>query len=163
RSTSWDTAFAMQALLAGPAAETCRPLLRRACGFLDRAQEMGELADGQAQARDSIRGGWCFSEGRHRRPGRDRTRAARGALLGADAAGIMAEAERLAPERLEAAAGFVIDRQNDDGGFGTYERRRGRRFLEKLNPSEMFGDCMTELSYIECTASAVIALCRFRD
>ena len=27
----------------------------------------------------------------------------------------------------------------------------------------MFGDCMTELSYIECTASAVMALCRFRE
>ena len=38
----------------------------------------------------------------------------------------------------------------------------GRPFLERLNPSEMFGDCMTELSYVECTASAVIALCRFR-
>ena len=36
-------------------------------------------------------------------------------------------------------------------------------FLERLNPSEMFGDCMTELSYIECTASAVMALCRFRE
>ena len=39
----------------------------------------------------------------------------------------------------------------------------GRAFLEQLNPSEMFGDCMTELSYIECTASAVMALCRFRQ
>src|SRR5262249_5546300 len=48
-----------------------------------------------------------------------------------------------------------------DGGFGTYERRRGGRFLERLNPSEMFGECMTERSYIECTASAVKALARF--
>ena len=66
-------------------------------------------------------------------------------------------------ERLEAAVHFILERQNADGGFGTYERRRGPRFLERLNPSEMFGDCMTELSYIECTASAVIALCRFRE
>ena len=47
--------------------------------------------------------------------------------------------------------------------FATYERRRGAASLDRLNPSEMFGDCMTELSYIECTASAVIALCRFRE
>jgi squalene cyclase len=33
--------------------------------------------------------------------------------------------------------------------------------LERLNPSQMFGSCMTELSYVECTASAVEALVRF--
>src|SRR6266481_8500589 len=49
-------------------------------------------------------------------------------------------------------------RQNRDGGFGTYERRRGGRLVERLNPSEMFGQCMTELSYLECTASAIRAL-----
>src|SRR6516162_7726935 len=70
---------------------------------------------------------------------------------------------QVSPEQLEAAVHFILDRQNADGGFGTYERRRGLSFLERLNPSEMFGDCMTELSYIECTASAVMALCAFRD
>src|SRR5215472_10430353 len=57
----------------------------------------------------------------------------------------------------------MLSRQNPDGGFGTYERRRGSLLLERLNPSEMFGNCMTELSYIECTGSAVMALCRLRE
>jgi lanosterol synthase len=34
--------------------------------------------------------------------------------------------------------------------------------LERINPSEMFGQCMTEGSYIECTGSALTALCHFR-
>jgi squalene/oxidosqualene cyclase-like protein len=55
-----------------------------------------------------------------------------------------------------------LRRQNDDGGFGSYEKRRGSQILEWVNPSEMYGNCMTERSYTECTASCVGALARFR-
>ena len=34
----------------------------------------------------------------------------------------------------------MLARQNADGGFGTYERRRGAAWLEAFNPSEMFGN-----------------------
>src|SRR5262249_34570680 len=56
----------------------------------------------------------------------------------------------------------ILQRQNADGGFGTYERRRGSPRLERLNPSEMFGRCVIERSYVECTGSALAALARFR-
>jgi squalene/oxidosqualene cyclase-like protein len=161
RSTSWDTAFALLAVLDGPAGG--ESLARRAYAFLDGAQEMGELAGGAREARDAIRGGWCFSDGRHRWPVSDCAAEALSALLAAHSAGFPDATRRVPSERLDAAVGFILDRQNDDGGFGTYERRRGPVFLERLNPSEMFGDCMTELSYIECTASAVMAFCRYRQ
>ena len=161
RSTSWDTAFAMLAALDGPA--DGRSLIRRSYAFLDAAQETGELAGGGSEARDPIHGGWCFSDGRHRWPVSDCTAEALSALLAAHATTLLDTTQQVSNERLDAAVRFILDRQNDDGGFGTYERRRGPRFLERLNPSEMFGDCMTELSYIECTASAVIALSRFRE
>lgn len=163
RSTSWDTAFAMLAVLAAPSATPQRALLREAYAFLARAQEASELPDGHREGRDGILGGWCFSDGRHRWPVSDCAAEALSALLAAHATGVIDAPERMEPVRLAAAAKFIIDRQNDDGGFGTYERRRGRRWLERLNPSEMFGNCMTELSYVECTASAVIALCRLRE
>jgi lanosterol synthase len=60
------------------------------------------------------------------------------------------------------AVQFILDRQNPDGGFATYERRRGPLWLESLNPSEMFGQCMTEQSCVECTGSCLSALARFR-
>ncbi len=161
RSTSWDTAFAMLAVLARPGEE--RSLVQRAYDFLDAAQEQGELDGGAREARDPIRGGWCFSDGRHRWPVSDCTAEALSALLAANSAAMADSLRQVSPERLEAAVHFILDRQNADGGFGTYERRRGLAFLGQLNPSEMFGDCMTELSYIECTASAVMALCRFRE
>ncbi len=75
-----------------------------------------------------------------------------------DVAGLIEPAQRIADSRLEGAVRFILARQNEDGGFGTYERRRGPAFLERLNPSEMFGQCMTELSYVECTASSLAAL-----
>jgi lanosterol synthase len=158
RSTSWDTSFAMLAMLAGP--KRSEASLQRAYAFLDSAQEQSEVPDREREARDGVYGGWCFSDGRHRWPVSDCAAEALTALLATDALDL--PAHRIPDDRLAAAARFILDRQNDDGGFGTYERRRGPAFLERLNPSEMFGDCMTELSYVECTASAVIALCAFR-
>src|SRR4029450_12005496 len=71
--------------------------------------------------------------------------------------------ERVSDQMILRATEFILMRQNQDGGFGTYERRRGGPLLEALNPSEMYGECMTERSYLECTASAVSALARLRD
>jgi lanosterol synthase len=56
----------------------------------------------------------------------------------------------------------LLQRQNADGGFGSFERRKTRWSLEWMNPAEMFGNSMTEGSYIECTASCIKALARFR-
>ena len=161
RSTSWDTAFAVLSVLVGPGIDAA--LVRRAYAFLDRAQEQGELAEREREARDPINGGWCFSDGRHRWPVSDCAAEALSAMLGVHSVGLIDAPSRVSVQRLDAGARFIIERQNADGGFGTYERRRGPAFLERLNPSEMFGECMTELSYVECTASAIIALCNYRE
>jgi len=161
RSNTWDTAFALRALLAAgtPAA---RPALRRGLAFL-RATQIGEdLPPSAADWRDPIRGGWCFSDGVHRWPVSDCTAEAVAAILAAEAAGLVPSDERISAERLGEAVAFILARQNVDGGFGTYERRRGASWLEAFNPSEMFGHCMTERSYVECTASCVGALAELR-
>ena len=163
RSTTWDTSFAMLALLemsdqVADAAQAARRGYRR----LAEMQVTEELADGPAQGRDPICGGWCFSDGAHRWPVSDCTAQALSAILRSnEVPGLIPVEERMPPDRLRAAAAFILARQNRDGGFGTYERRRGGRLVERLNPSEMFGNCMTELSYVECTASAIGALTRF--
>lgn len=165
RSTTWDTSFAMQALLEGgdPGA-SARTALRRGYRRLAAMQAVEELADGRAQQRDPILGGWCFSDGAHRWPVSDCTAEALSAVLAChQVAGLIPSDEQIPLDRLRAAAAFILIRQNRDGGFGTYERRRGGHLIERLNPSEMFGQCMTELSYLECTASAIRALHRFTD
>jgi squalene/oxidosqualene cyclase-like protein len=130
---------------------------------LAEMQLTSELDGGAIQGRDPILGGWCFSDGVHRWPVSDCAAEAIIALLDChDVPGLITHEHRLAEACLVAAANFILSRQNSDGGFGTYERRRGHRLLERLNPSEMFGQCMTELSYLECTGSSVRALVRLQ-
>jgi lanosterol synthase len=162
RSHTWDTAFAAQALLEGPIDAAAREALGRAYRFLASAQLTEELPNPGAVDRDPIRGGWCFSDGVHRWPVSDCTAEALVAILRIHAAPGIALAERIPVERLRHAVRFILARQNRDGGFGTYERRRGSALLEALNPSEMFRNCMTERSYVECTGSAIAALAAFR-
>jgi lanosterol synthase len=70
---------------------------------------------------------------------------------------------RIAGERLRWAAEFILARQNPNGGFSTYERQRGGSWLESLNPSEMYRDCMVDPPYVECTASCLRALALYRQ
>jgi 2,3-oxidosqualene cyclase len=165
RSSAWDTAFALRAFGEAPArAARDAAAARRAYAFLRDAQMTRELPRWWDEDRDPIIGGGCFSDGAHRWPVSDCTAEAVSALLVVDGRAELAPpaGERIAPARLAAAAEFILRRQNADGGFATYERRRGSAWLERLNPSEMFGRCMTERSYVECTASAIGALARLR-
>jgi lanosterol synthase len=163
RSNTWDTAFAMQALI-----ETPTPLdgvaaaVAKARAFLESAQATEELPDYKAHWRDAAQGGWCFSSGLHRWPVSDCTAEALSALLALYGHPSLRVSVPLEAERLRWAVKFILSRQNRDGGFGTYERRRAGQLLEAINPSEMFGQCMTELSYIECTGSALAALSHYR-
>jgi 2,3-oxidosqualene cyclase len=168
RSNAWDTAFALRAALAGEvdAGSAAATAMRRGYGYLRDTQMVEELASPgrERERRASIVGGWCFSDGRHRWPVSDCTAEALSAIvLAHEVPGLIAERERIPAERLRQATEFILDRQNDDGGFGTYERRRGGAFLEALNPSEMYGSCMTERSYLECTSSCIGALARVRS
>lgn len=163
RSNSWDTAFAMQALLESPElSPDIDASMERAHTFLDQAQMTEELPDYQRYWRDPGIGGWCFSDGQHRWPVSDCAAEALSALLAFYGRHSNGRFKQLSRERLRLAVHFLLSRQNADGGFGTYERRRGGAVLEMINPSEMYGQCMTELSYLECTASSLAALMHYR-
>lgn len=162
RSNTWDTAFVLQALAEIPCPDSNVLLAaERAHAHLEKTQMSEELPDYRRFWRDPSKGGWCFSNGEHHWPVSDCTAEALSALL------TLYEwpeyLSRLPETRLREAVLFLLSRQNKDGGFGTYERRRGGKFLEYINPSEMFGQCMTELSYIECTGSAITALCHYLE
>jgi lanosterol synthase len=159
RSNAWDTAFALRALFTPDDARHAGSI-RRGAAFLRDTQLTEELPRWWDEHREPIAGGWCFSDGAHRWPVSDCTAEAVSALL--ETEHLLPRAERLPTARLGQAAAFILARQNRDGGFGTYEPRRAGPWLERLNASEMFGECMTERSYVECTASCVGALARLR-
>ncbi len=156
RSASWDTGFALQALATAPQLAGVRAALQRGAAALGR-QQIAESFDGFREAyRADPKGGWCFPGAWHGWPVSDCTAEA---VLGIVAAG----SEALDATALREAVQFMLRRQNRDGGFGSYEARRSRVGLEWINPAEMFGDSMTEQSYVECTASCLAALAACRQ
>jgi lanosterol synthase len=151
RSASWDTGFALQALSTASELGGVRDALQRGAIYL-RRQQIGVSFEGYQEAyRNDPHGGWCFAAGWHGWPVTDCTAEAVLGILSADrdAADVTA---------LGDAVRFMLGGQNRDGGFGTYEAQRSVVGLEWLNPAEMFGDSMTEHSYVECTASCLAAL-----
>jgi len=153
-SSTWDTALAIQALQAArPHTEVAAPL-GGAQRFLASQQIRTPLPNAQRFHRRDPQGGFCFARVGHGWPVSDCTAEALLALL-------EATPSTTSLDDLTQAVRFILRCQNHDGGFGSYERRRIAATLEWLNPAEMFGDSMTEHSYVECTASCLAALSAF--
>ncbi len=151
RSASWDGGFCLQALATVSEYHGVARALHRGAEFLLR-QQIGQSFSGFREAyRNDPKGGWCFAGGWHGWPVTDCTAEA---VLGI----ICAERGAVNPTVLHRAVEFMMRGQNRDGGFGSYESRRSRLDLEWLNPAEMFGESMTEQSFVECTASCLSAL-----
>ena len=156
RSASWDTGFALQALSTVPQLGRIQEASQRGSAYL-RAQQIDSSFPGYREAyRNDPQGGWCFAGGWHGWPVTDCTAEAVLGLLATDGEGASVEA-------LRDAVRFMLRGQNRDGGFGSYESQRSRFDLERLNPAEMFGESMTEHSYVECTASALAALAACKE
>uniref|UniRef100_A0A8D2LCA2 Terpene cyclase/mutase family member n=1 Tax=Varanus komodoensis TaxID=61221 RepID=A0A8D2LCA2_VARKO len=71
--------------------------------------------------------------------------------------------DHIPPDRLFDAVDVLLNMQNADGGFSSYETMRGGWLLELLNPSEVFGDIMVDYTYVECTSAVMQALKHFHD
>lgn len=149
-SVCWDTAFALQALSVLPAT-VGEDAVTQGAAFLASQQIDKPTFDYRAAYRIDPSGGWCFSEVGHGWPVSDCTAEALLALL-------HTRPEALGREGAGQAVRFILRCQNWDGGFGSYEPSKTSVPLEWMNPSEMFGGCMTERSYVECTASSLMAL-----
>lgn len=157
-SSTWDTSFALQAIQAVEPHITSTSARQQGEDFL-ATQQIVALPKGMTQVdyelayRISPKGGFCFAGVWHGWPVSDCTAEAVLALI------------NICPAQIDlpAAIDFLLQCQNKDGGFGSYERRRIRSTLEWINPAEMFASSMTEQSYIECTASCLAALASFQQ
>jgi lanosterol synthase len=158
RSDTWDTSFAVQAICEGPARGIAAGFLIGATRYLKQAQAPHEAPHRRGYYQDIRRGGFCFGDERHQWPVSDCTAEALSALSHLD--GRLDNAQQIEPTQVRDAVRFILSRQNADGGWGSFERRRGPTSLERLNPFEMFANCMVEHSYIECTGSSLHALRR---
>jgi len=157
-SQLWDTAFAAQAMIATGRHGEHPDVLRKAAGFIEANQVVADVPDRRRSYRDRSRGGWPFSTRAHGWPISDCT------AEGIKASLLLAPFidDPLPAPRLLAAAELLLEMQNSDGGWATYERTRGPAWLERLNPSDCFADIMIDPSYVECTSACVQALVAFR-
>jgi squalene/oxidosqualene cyclase-like protein len=155
-SRLWDTAFAAQALLA-TGSPTARSALERAHAYIDAAQVATELPERDRYYRQPRLGAWPFSDQAHGWPITDCT--AEGLVVALELQDRVSTP--IDPSRLSLAVERILERQNEDGGWGSYEKARGPSWLQRLNPSEVFGDIMIDASFTECTAACVAGLARW--
>jgi squalene/oxidosqualene cyclase-like protein len=150
----WDTAFAVQTILATPFAKQHQAALGRAYGYIRDNQVLDDLPDGKRFFRHPCRGGWPFSDRQHGWPISDCTAEGIKCALRLERRMV----ERMPEGRLEDAVTFILGLQNPDGGWATYERQRAGAWLEQLNPSQVFSRIMVDYPYVECTSACIQAL-----
>lgn len=159
-SRLWDTAFLAQAVALVPGrGEIVRPVLERAFAYLESNQMLVDTPDRRRYYRDASRGGWPFSHRDQGWPVADCTAEGLRAILAVEAR----TGQVLPEERILAAVDRILAWQNKDGGWPTYERARGPRWLEGLNGIQAFARVMIEYSYVECTSACVQALEAVRE
>ncbi|MCL2625855.1 MAG: terpene cyclase/mutase family protein [Cystobacterineae bacterium] len=155
-SQLWDTAFAVQAVLAtpSPVSPKTTPLLEKAYGFVRDNQIIEELPEKEAHYRHRCLGGWPFSTRPHGWPISDCT--GEGLTCALSLKHLFSPA--IPPHLLNEAVETLLSFQNEDGGFATYELKRGALWYEALNPSQVFGEIMVDHTYVECTSSCLQGL-----
>lgn len=161
-SQLWDTSFAALALLEGGAAnmkemETC---LASAHHFLKLTQMKGNPPDYQKYYRQKTDGGFPFN-----------TRECGWIVSDCTAEGLKAIMklqekcqikDPVPPERLYRGIDLLLGMRCEDGGWATYEDKRGGKVWELLNASEVFGDIMVDYTYVECTSAVMQCFAVFR-
>ena len=156
RSASWDTGFALQALSTAREVHGVPDALQRGTAYLQQQQIDSSFPGFREAYRNDPKGGWCFAARWHGWPVTDCTAEAVLGIIAADRTSVSATS-------LREAVRFMLRGQGRDGGFGSYEAQRSVVDLERLNPAEMFGESMTEHSYVECTSSCLAALAACRE
>lgn len=158
-SELWDTGFVALALAESGLTEQFATMAQRAFQYIDDNQILDDVDQRERYFRDPSKGGWPFSNRAHGWP-----------IVDCTALGLLA-ALALAPNvrvpigiaRLLDAVDLLLFWQNEDGGWGTYERQRVGAWLETLNASEIFGDIMVDVSQVELTSSAIQGLAAARS
>lgn len=158
KTHTWDTAFTIQAICEGPINndDSTARFLQNANTYFKHALMQEELPNYRNYYQDPIFGGFCLSDAMHRWPVSDCTSEALSALCLLRKH--VPKEKQISTTMIIAIINFIFSRQNQDGGWSSYEQCRDGYLLELFNPTEMFGDCMVERSYVECSASCMHGL-----
>lgn len=164
-SQLWDTAFASQALIESGMTDEFSDLAANCYDFFDEHQIKREPRDREKYFREKSLGGWAFSTNDQGWPVTDCTsEGMKSALmLNKVGVGLNGQNARIDLERLKPTIDMLLNLQNANGGWASYEKTRGPKWVEKLNPARVFNDIMIEYPYVECSSATIQGLIKFKE
>jgi len=160
-SQLWDTAFATRAMLESDLGKLFPATIAKSYQFIDLSQIDAEHSTHTEFFRHPMIGSWPFSTAEQGWPVADCTAEGISATLAVHHSGLVKPT--ISEQRIQQAVDVILSYQNTDGGWATYELTRAPKWLEKLNPSEVFADIMIDYSWTECTAACVISLLEIQE
>jgi squalene/oxidosqualene cyclase-like protein len=159
-SQLWDTAFMAHALMESEnISESSTRILKKIETYLDLSFIRENEFDRKKYDRSVSIGGWPFSTVDHGWPITDCTSEGLKAVLSLEKVGLLKNKKLLSD--ITTSIDFILENQNKDGGWASYEKTRGPKWLEKMNPSRIFGEIMIDYSYVECTSACLQGLKSF--
>ncbi|GAM17601.1 hypothetical protein SAMD00019534_007760 [Acytostelium subglobosum LB1] len=160
-SQLWDTAFTIQAFVETGIAGQFPDTMRLANHYLDISQVPDNSPNMNHYFRHISKGAWPFSTVDHGWPISDCT--AEGVKAALSLRSLPFHIAPISIDRVAEGINVILSLQNKDGGWASYENKRGPNWLEKFNPSEVFQNIMIDYSYVECSAACIQAMCAFRS
>lgn len=160
-SQLWDTAFATRAMLESDLGKLFPATIAKSYQFIELSQIDAEHSTHAEFFRHPIIGSWPFSTAVQGWPVADCTAEGLSATLAVHHSGLVKPL--IDEQRIKQAVDIILSYQNTDGGWATYELTRAPKWLEKLNPSEVFADIMIDYSWTECTVACVISLLEIQE
>ncbi|KAF9375747.1 hypothetical protein CPC16_000553 [Podila verticillata] len=162
-SQLWDTALMIQGVVECGLADEPQnhEAMQRGLMFLDNCQLKKDVPHMVEGHRDRTLGAWPFSNRHQGYTVSDCTSEGLKAVLLLQK--LSYTKDLVSVERMHQAIDIVLAMQNKNGGFASYESVRGPKWLELINPAEVFGNIMIEYCYPECSTACVLGLTYFRE
>ena len=162
-SQLWDTAFAGQALLEADMEKEFPEMAEKIYHFIDITQIDRDPVDYEKYCRDVTLGCWPFSTIDHAWAVTDCTSEGMKTALLYNNKEYIKKQNLIGLERLKPAVDWLLFMQNKDGGWASYEKKRAPQWIEALNPSLLFENIMTEVTYTECSSATMQGLKEFSE
>jgi lanosterol synthase len=159
-SQLWDTVFAGQALIESGKVDEFPEMSNKIYNFLDVSQVQEDVRDRKKFFRTISKHGWPFSTRDHGWPITDCTAEGLKTSILLNQFSVI-DNKTITEDRMPGAIDFLLQMQNPDGSWASYEEKRGPKWMELLNPSQIFGDIMVEVGYVECTSASIQGLQKY--
>ena len=159
-SQLWDASFAGQALLECELENEFPEMAKGLYTFIEKTQIRHNPIEYQTYFRNKSEGCWPFSTVEHAWPVTDCTSEGMKTALMFNRTQFVqkAEFEKITENRVRPAIDWLLNMQNEDGGWASYERKRAPKWIEVLNPALVFENIMVEVTYTECSSATLQGL-----